>query len=200
MVIPPTSSGAAHLEDSAVRDLGKGQVMLFGGVAGGVVRRPGGLSANNGISYYGVHPLTIPLVAVTLLAAAGYTRRGLRQLAPVTAAPNFLRRCADAFAVLLAGVLLTPYTVNQLVRWSHDGLGATLFVVQLALGARLLGWTRDPLAVAAWGVQLLGAITSAVYGLRSDGYLLETEVLFQLGFGALALRAAYLLSTDTAEV
>jgi lipid-A-disaccharide synthase-like uncharacterized protein len=188
------------MEDSAVSALAKGQVMLFGGVLGCVVLLPGGLSANNGISYYGVHLLTVPVLAVALLSAAGYTRRGLRLLAPVTPGPDFLRRSADAFAVLLVGILLTPYTVGMVMDWTHRGIGSALFVLQLVLGARLVGWTRDAVAAAFWGVQLLGGVASAVYVLRAQGYELETQTLFQLGFGALVLRAAYLLTANPAEV
>jgi hypothetical protein len=45
-------------------------------------------------------------------------------------------------------------------------------------------------------VQLLGGILSAFFVPATHGYLLETELLFQLGLGALLLRWAYLLTTS----
>lgn len=188
------------MDESAVSTLAKGQAFLFGGVTVCVVVRPDGLRANNGISFYGVHPVTVPVLAAGLLGAAWYTRRGLRLAAPSTPAPDLMRRSGNAFALLLVGILVTPYTIGVLVDWTHRGLGSALFVLQLVLGAQLVRWTRDPLAAAYWSVELLGGILSAVYVLRVHGYLLETQLLFQLGFGALVLRTTRRLSARPVEV
>ena len=125
------------MRDPAVGALARGQGLLFGGAVLCVLLDPGGLTANNGVSYYGVRLRTIPVLAVALLGAAVYTRRGLRLLAPATLFPAFVGRSGDAFALLLVGILVTPYTVGTLVDWTHRLLGSALFVVQLVLGARL---------------------------------------------------------------
>ena len=44
------------------------------------------------------------------------------------------------------------------------------------------------MAFGSWGVQLLGGVLSAIYVPVAHGSLLETELLFQVGFGALLLR------------
>lgn len=182
------------MSDPAVVDLARGQAFLFGGLVVCAVVDPGGLTANHGISYYGVQLDTVPILAVGLLGAAWFTRRGLRRLADQTPAAEFVRHSGTAIALLLAGIVVTPYTVATAVDWTHRGLGAALFILQLVLGIRLVAWTRDTVAGAYWAIQLLGGVISAYYVLRVNGYLLESQLLFQLGFGALALRTARLLA------
>lgn len=170
-------------------DLVRGQLWQFGGLALCVALRPEGLSANSGISYYGVYGQTVVPYAAGLLGAAFYTRRGLHAAAPLLPAPDFLRWTGNAFAVLAVGVALTPHTLNALVSWIHRGFGAALFVLQLVLSIRLAGWAgRDRLAIGLLTLQLAGGLASAGYVLRDTGLLLEGQIVFQAAFGAVVIR------------
>ncbi|MBP2702309.1 hypothetical protein JOL79_00680 [Microbispora sp. RL4-1S] len=173
----------------AVGDVARGQASLFAGLVACVAFRPEGLSANNGMSYYGVHWETVAPYAAGLTGAALFMHRALRRTARGTPGPVLVRRLADWFVVLLAGIVLTPYTLGGAVDWAHRGLGAALFVLQLLLGARLVAWAHgDPLSVVLLLVQLGGGVLAAVYVLQANGLLIQGEVTFQLGFGLLLIR------------
>ncbi|GAA0391901.1 hypothetical protein GCM10009530_48980 [Microbispora corallina] len=173
----------------AVGDVVRGEACLFGGIALCVVLRPEGLAANNGMSYYGVHWLTVTPYVGALVGAALFIRRGLRGVAAATPAPEHVRRMADVFVALLIGIVLTPYTLGGAVDWAHRGLGAALFALQLVLGTRLVAWAHgDVLGVAFLLVQLGGGILAAVFVLQPDGLLIHGEATFQLGFGLLLVR------------
>jgi hypothetical protein len=177
----------------AVADLLRGQVLLFGGLLLCVALRPQSLGANQGISYFGVHWRTVVPYAVGLVCSALFTRRGLRRIPD---GPGYLRAAADAIALLTVGIVLTPFSLNGVVDWTHTLLGAALFLLQLVLAAWLVHWSRGGLvSVLLWLVQLAGGLVAAVYVLPSHGLLIQGQLLFQLGFGALALRTAALGTT-----
>ncbi len=177
------------MTDRAVGDLVKGQLFLFGGLGLCVLVLPAGLSANSGISYYGVHWASSAPYAAGLAGAAWFTRSGLRTAAANTPAPRFVAWAADLFALLLAGVVVTPYTVNSAVDWIHRLLGASLFVLQLVLAGHLVAAVgRDLTSLLLLTVQFGGGVASAIYLLPATGYLFQAQLVFQLGFGLLVIR------------
>jgi hypothetical protein len=177
------------MRDRVVGDLVKAQVCLFGGLLLCVVLRSQGLVANEGISFYGRNLETLSPYAAGLLGTAALTRRALRSAAPGLPAPAPVRRAADAFALLLVGIILTPSTASSVVDWTHKTLGASLFVLQLLLAARLVAWAwGDPLGTALLLVQFAGGVASAVWVLQDHGFLIEGQVVFQLAFGVLLIR------------
>ncbi|GAA4566400.1 hypothetical protein [Planotetraspora kaengkrachanensis] len=182
------------MRDRVMGDLVKGQVCLLVGLLLCVALMPEGLGANNGMSFYGVHWETFLPYAAGLLSAALFTRRALHDAAAASPAPGKVRHAADAFAVLLAGIILTPYTVSGAVDWTHRLLGALLFALQLTLAVRLLAWAHaDAFGGAFLLVQLVGGVIAAIYVLQDDGFLLQGEATFQFGFGALLIRTIPLL-------
>jgi hypothetical protein len=180
------------MRDRVMGDLVRGQVCLLVGLLLCIGLMPEGLGANNGMSYYGVHWETVLPYAVGILSAALFTRRALRHAASTSPSPGHLRIAADAFALLLGGIILTPYTLNGAVDWTHRLLGAALFVLQLLLAIRLVAWAHGA-GTALLLVQLAGGIIAAVYLLQDDGFLLQGEATFQFGFGALLIRTIPLL-------
>jgi len=184
-----------HIIRGPVGDVVKGQLGLLGGLAVCVALRPEGLGVNHGVSYYGIHRETFPWLAAALLTAALFTRRALRSAAPATPAPRPVRRLADAFTVLVAGVVFTPYTLGPVIGWVHRACGAALYLLQLLLGWWLVAWARrDALAVGCLLFQLGGGIVAAVYVVQDEGLLLHGEVTFQIGFALLLIRALPLVT------
>ncbi|TQS22841.1 hypothetical protein [Microbispora hainanensis] len=180
-------------------DVAKGQACLFGGLGVCVTLRPEGLAVNHGMSYFGVHWQTLLPYAAGLAGAALFTSRALRDAAARTPHPAHLRRMAGSFAVLLAGIVLTPYTLGGAVDWAHRGLGAALFVLQLLLAVRLVAWARgDAVGVAFFLVQLGGGVLAAVYVLQTEGLLIHGEATFQLGFALVLARTLPLLAPPVA--
>lgn len=182
-----------------VGDVAKGQACLFGGLGVCVTLRPEGLAVNHGMSYFGVHWQTLLPYAAGLAGAALFTHRALRDAAARTPHPAHLRRMVSSFVVLLAGIVLTPYTLGGVVDWAHRGLGAALFVLQLLLAVRLVAWAHgDAVGVAFFLVQLGGGVLAAVYVLQTEGLLIHGEATFQLGFALVLARTLPLLAPPIA--
>ncbi|MFI7624806.1 hypothetical protein [Microbispora rosea] len=180
-------------------DVAKGQACLFGGLGVCVTVRPEGLAVNHGMSYYGVHWQTLLPYAVGLAGAALFTHRALRTAAARTPYPAHLRGMAGWFVALLAGIVLTPYTLGGAVDWAHRGLGAALFALQLLLAGRLVAWAHgDAVGVAFFLLQLGGGVLAAVYVLQTEGLLIHGEATFQLGFALVLARTLPLIAPPIA--
>jgi hypothetical protein len=185
---------AIHAQEPArwsrvVLDVVSGQILLFGGLVVCVALSPAGLAANKGFSYFGIHWSTVLPYALGVAGCALFTRRALRAAAAVTRAPQRTRQAADAFALLAMGLVVTPDYAENVLAWTHRALGATLFVIQLVLAARLVAWAGgDALSAAFWLAQLGGGIFCALYVLRAEGFLIQGQAFFQLAFGALLVR------------
>jgi hypothetical protein len=177
-----------------IGDLAWGQACLYAGLLVCVAIRADGLGANSGVSYYGVHRETVLPYTFTLVAPALLTWRGLRSAAAASPSPVRIRRSAGSLAALSFGVALTPYSLNGLFDWLHTILGAALFVLQLALAWQLLRWTGGDLVITGlYAAQLTGAVIGAIYVLPEHGFLIQGELVFQVAFGALLIRAFSLL-------
>jgi hypothetical protein len=177
-----------------IGDLVAGQACLLGGLLICVALKPGGLTANDGISYYGIFARTVVPYAAALLGSALCVRRALRWAAAASPKPAYLGGMANGLAVMSAGVVLTPYSANLLFDFVHTLLGTAVFILQLILGATLLRWTAgDPWVAAFLLAQFASGIFCAIYVLPKDGWLIEGQLAFQLAFGALLIRTAYLL-------
>ncbi|MFG1707308.1 hypothetical protein ACFLIM_29330 [Nonomuraea sp. M3C6] len=178
-------------------DLVKGQVCLFAGLSVCLVIMPGCLSFNCGMSDFGVHWGTAVPYAFGFLGAALFTRRGLRAAAPLLPAPRFVRVAGDSFALLLVGILLTPYTLADAVHWVHRSFGAALFLYEMVLAVRLLAWGFGGLLSVV--VQVVGGVTSGVSVVLAEGPLVVGQAVFQLAFGVTIIRMARLLPRQGPE-
>ncbi|MFG1821746.1 hypothetical protein ACGFIJ_04625 [Microbispora bryophytorum] len=151
------------------------------------------------MSYYGAHWQTALPYAAGLAGAALFTHRALRDAAARTPSPAHLRWMADSFVALLAGIILTPYTLGGMVDWAHRGLGAALFALQLLLAGRLVAWAHgDAAGVVFLLLQLGGGVLAAVYVLQAEGLLIHGEATFQLGFALVLARTLPLVAPPIA--
>jgi hypothetical protein len=170
-----------------------GQAVLYVGLLMCVALKPDGLGANDGISYYGIFRQTVVPYAIAILGPGYFIWTALRTAAPFAPAPVYLRRMANCLAALSVLVVLTPYSANPVFDWVHTLAGAFLFVLQLLLGLRLLGWSGgDGWTSGLLLLQFLSGLFCAVYVLPKHGFLLQGEVVFQIAFGALLVRTTRL--------
>lgn len=170
-------------------DLVKGQLCLFGGLAACLVIMPGCLSATTcGMSDFGVHWQTLLPYAAGFGGAALFTRRALRAAAPVLPDPPLVRRAGDSFALLLVGILLTPYTLGDAVHWVHRTFGAALFLHELVLAVRLAAWAGGGAGVALVVTQVVSGVVSGVFVVLERGPLVAGQAVFQLAFGLIMIR------------
>lgn len=104
---------------------------------------PSGLLANDGLSYYGVHWVSIlPWVSALALYAIALLY-ATRLLAAQYGAPE-VEKAGWFMDVCLGALAITPYSLNLTVHAAHDSFGSALFCTQLALALWLTARRRRP--------------------------------------------------------
>ncbi|HET9850583.1 MAG TPA: hypothetical protein VFP35_03105 [Candidatus Saccharimonadales bacterium] len=171
------------------------QAVLYGSFLLCVLIAPASLAANNGLSYFGVHPLTaIPfgagliISAYLIFSALGRWQANLHK--PV-------RRALQVVALLMIGVVLTPYSISSWFDYLHTAIGTCLFVIQLIVAFWIIkkgGWHwRDVLLLA---IQVAGGVIALIYLKLDQGFLLQGQVIFQLAFSGILLNNLEVLKTE----
>ncbi|WP_276940189.1 hypothetical protein [Ferrimicrobium acidiphilum] len=151
-----------------------------------------------GISYYLVHIRTFFPLALGFLICIGLVIHVGRQLPSDEQPFRTLRTSFIAIGVLMAGIMLTPYTWNTFFNWAHMTLGAALFVIQLAVSIWITSrWVRVGINWSMIIVQLVGGIL-AMFSLPDNGInlLMPGEIIFQFGFAILLLSSLSRLLTN----
>jgi hypothetical protein len=137
----------------------------------------------DGISFYGVYHVTLPLLFLGFgVAAAGLWRSAA--LLSSTDVPPVTQWGLRAVALGLFVLLATPYNHGTFLNWAHMSAGVALAVLQLAISTALISRWRTPGSVVGIGVQLFGGVLAAAS--LPDWhfpYLLQGETIYQIGFG-----------------
>lgn len=158
------------------------QVVFFVCVVGCVLVDPSNQAEIYGISYYGVHAPTLPLVAVGYGVGALGMWRTANYLAPLGVSPSVsagLRIVAWALPL----ELLTPFNHGSFLNWAHMSIGVVIGVIQMATGAQLVLRQPRPATTFVVVVQLIGGLLAAAsLPDWAFNHMLEGEVLFEVGF------------------
>ena len=183
----------------AIRYLVYGQLCFYIGLLFCAVLKQSGLTINEGISYYGVFRLTIVPYAVGLLGSAYFCARFASQLNAIR--QPFFSYSFFTISILIVGVVFTPDTLGRFFNDAHMTFGTILFVVQLLLS----GWIIHCLRYDAWAIvlsliELAGGIVSFIYLGPAHGYLLESQLLFQVSFGILGVYSMQKLLPQSAHL
>jgi len=143
----------------------------------------GHVAANDGISYYGVYVPTMPILFTGYFAAAAglwwtstyFTAAG---------APPFTRAAFRAIAIGLIVLLATPYNQGAFLNWTHMTVGVSMALLQLGSSILLLRRWRTVGSTLGFSTQLAGGVLGAL-SLPNWHFtwLLQSECLFELGFG-----------------
>jgi len=176
------------MKPAAVRYIAYGQACFVAGLLLCAMLRPEGLSANGGLSYYGVYRETIMPYLLMLLGPAYF----LIKTAELFTRPELktVRYALTAMGLLIIGVIATPDSLNNFFDGLHRAFGIPLFVLQLLFSGWLVVRMRyDPRAILLWGVELAGGIWSFIWLAPLHGWSLESQAVFQLAFGSLLLYA-----------
>jgi len=176
------------MKNNFIRYIAIGQACFYLGILLCISIRPEGLSANAGISYYGVYKVTIlPFILAVLGPGIFCVRAGLQLDAKNF---KFLRNSLIVIGVLMIGILLTPDTLSIFVADLHQGIGSLLFISQLIISAWITHKLNyDLRAILLVLIELTGGVLAYIYLKPINGYLLQSQVLFQVGFGVLAIYA-----------
>jgi hypothetical protein len=176
-----------------IRELVIADAVLFGSLVVAAFVFPTTKVETYGISYYLVHLRTFLIVATGFLLCDAIVWHVLRLLPGNNNELKWMRKTLVATAVLMIGVLATPYTLDTFFNWAHMILGAALFIVQLTY-ALWLAWDRrrDLMLWSFVTVQILSGI-SAMLSLPNDGlhFLIQGEVVFQVAFSLILIHGLH---------
>ncbi len=173
--------------DVARRYVITSQVTFFVPLAVCVVWNHSRAANVDGISYYGVHVPTLPLVSVGYLGGATFLALASRTVRHEL--PREFSWGLSVVAMSLPVLLLTPYSAGPWWNWSHMVVGIVSALVEFALAIDLVVRRPGRTNYAAGGVQLLGGLLAAA-SLPSWNFphLLPGEILFELGFAWTMIR------------
>ncbi len=159
------------------------QAVFFASLAWCYSMEHGPQTSIDGISYYGVHLRTLPVLLVGYLVAAFGLWRTADYVRSAEVSPVAwwgLR----IVALSLVALLLTPYDRGPVLNWSHMTIGVAGALCQLAISRRLLDVRWTARSVAGFAVQLTGGLVAAASLPNWHfPYLLLGEIVYQVGFG-----------------
>ena len=158
---------------------------------------PSRTALERGLSFYGNDPRTVGPYSAGFALAIGATAIGLRR---DRSGGRRLRWAVGALVALMVPIPLTPYQADVILDYLHVASAAVLFVVGLAVGGWLaLCRLRRLSARALFGLQALAGL--AILGGQTGfhGYMIPSEVAFQLVMVALVVLALRRTVPDTAN-
>lgn len=149
-----------------------------------------------GISYFGVHAPTLPIISIGYGVASVGLWRTARFLSPLDIAPVFtsgLRVIAVALPLLLA----TPFNHGAFFNWAHMGIGIVIGVTQMSAATYLFLRQRRTVTAIAFFFQLAGGLLSAA-SLPDWGFnhMLDGELIFEVGFAWCLILWTYAVGDD----
>jgi len=187
-----------YMRSNVVQPLVYGQLYFYLGLALCAFLKPGGLSVNEGISYYGVFWLTVVPYSIGLFGSAYFCFRFVSSLGDSEEVVT--KFTFTLMALLICGVALTPDTLNRFFNDAHMTFGSLLFILQLLYSAWLFKRLNyDSLVLSLGLVELLAGVISFIYLGPRHGYLLESQVVFQVSYGLLSIYALPKLLSRSAD-
>lgn len=157
------------------------QLVSVVGLIGCVVIKPHGLTANAGLSYFGNYRVTILPYGLVVLGSSYFYYKSRKSLP--AQGYKLTKISFGLFSLLLIGIFMTPYSVSNLLSWIHSILGIILFTTQLLVTAwELVKSDFNRLLGFSWLIMLVSGIACAIYTPIPTGYLLESQVIFEIAF------------------
>jgi hypothetical protein len=149
---------------------------------------------NGGISFYGVHRETVFLLIGGYAAAfVGLWRTSIHF--KVAGVPTFTWAALRAVAILLLILLAAPYNKGPFLNWIHMIAGVFGSLLQLEVAVQLVQQSRSFRTLIGLALLLLGGFIAAAslpdWHFR---YLLQGEIIFQVGFAWCLIEWTYALS------
>jgi len=169
------------------------QLFFFTVIAVCVLIDHSATTESDGISFYVVYHLTIPLMVPGFCVGAYGMWRTSTHFAGADA-PHLTVVGLRTISIGLLLLLVTPFNKGTFLNWTHMTIGVIVAIVELAICALLLVQRRAPASVVAFFVTLGGGILAAAsLPDRHFEYLLQGEILFELGFSWCLIEWTYAL-------
>jgi hypothetical protein len=191
------SSGAVVAQSQTRHVLLVTQSLFFLALAWCLILNHSATAENDGISFYGVYHATLPLlIGGYLVAFVGLwiTSTHFR----VAGVPALTWVGLRVIAVLLFVLLATPYNRGTFLNWTHMIAGVLGALCQLEVALQLVRQSRSFRTVLGLVVLLFGGVIAAAS--LPDWhfeYLLQGEIVFQLGFAWCLIEWTYALADRT---
>lgn len=137
----------------------------------------------DGISFYGVYHRTVVLLVVGFGVAAIGLWRAATCLVD-SDAPLLVRRVMRLVVGGLFALLITPFNRGTLLNWTHMTIGVSIALLQMSVALSLVARRRSLRSLGSLLVLLVGgALAAASLPDWNFPYLLQDEVIYQVGFG-----------------
>ena len=157
------------------------EIILLVGLTLDIVIRPTSLSNNSGISYFGIFLNTLPAYVVALSASSYLLARfGLLQVKKYKPV-KFMLMALFPFNVLL---ICFPYDVNRFYADTHQTFGVLIFVSELLISFYILE-KFNKRSINRWliSIEFISGLFSAYYLSPKSGFLLQSQIVYQIAFG-----------------
>jgi hypothetical protein len=151
------------------------------------------VAENDGISFYGVDARTLPLLFTGFVVASFGLWRTAAHFSTVNA-PALTVVGLRIVSVGLFVLLATPFNRGTIMNWAHMSTGVSLAIIQAAITVLLLSRRLTSRSVFGAALQLLGGLVAAAS--LPDWhfqYLLQGEILYEIGFGWCLIEWTYAL-------
>jgi hypothetical protein len=150
-----------------------------------VLIKPSGLSANDGISYYGVFLVTIGPYIVSLIASAVFFWLAADHLDSHIKLGDYISSSLRIMAILTVSLILTPHTKFEDL---HTTIGSTLFALQIIISGMIAlhvypSWKSYSLVL----VELVSGLAALFYLPTANGLLIQSQVVYQIAFSTLLI-------------
>lgn len=190
-----------NLATSLLRSLIPSELILFATIAICTVVLQSNLVNVYGISYFGIRLKTIPIVAAGFVIGGSLLYLTSNKITAQEEPWRLIRLTLRVVAVGIVLLLLTPYTLDTFFNWTHMAIGAAIFALQMYMSAVVtFRYSKDKISKIALLVQFIGGVL-AMLSLPDNmlNFMLEGEVIFQIGFMALLNRTIRLKLATLAE-
>jgi hypothetical protein len=148
---------------------------------------PTGLLANNGLSFYGTHQVSLLPFIIAIGFYAGAMLYAAQLLAIEYATP-ILEKTGVFMAGCLAMLAVTPYSLDPTVHAIHDSFGSGLFTTQMLLSIWLTIRKRELGDILLVSIQFVAGV-AAFFSLFNYWHLeVLGQLIFQLTFVAILWR------------
>jgi hypothetical protein len=188
------SSGAVFVQTQTRHVLLLTQSLFFFALAWCLILNHSATAESDGISFYGVHHETLPLLIGGY--AAAFVGLWVTSTHFKTAGvPTLTWVGLRAIAILLFVLLAAPYNRGGLLMWTHMIAGIAGALVQIEVALQLIRESRTLRTVLGLVVLLFGGVLAAAS--LPDWhfeYLLQGEIVFQIGFSWCLIEWTYALA------
>lgn len=165
------------------------QIAIYAAFLICIALEPTSLGANSGLSYFGVHRSTIVPFGFGMLLGSYFIMRASHYLTTMTTAARWLNLALRGIALLIVGIVITPYSLGGWFDVAHRSFGITLFSLQLLVSLWMIIINRRAWLInyGLLALQMIGGLISLVYLNPTHGYLIQGQLLFQMAFSAILM-------------